>query len=65
MAVVVTETGDVASVDVLASSGHAELDAAARTAVRAARFAPATEDGVNVSGRVRLTVAFKLKGGRP
>ena len=65
MAVVVTETGDVASVDILASSGHAELDAAARTAVRTARFAPATEDGVNVSGRVRLTVAFKLKGGWP
>jgi len=64
VAAVVTETGVVASADVLASSGHAELDDAALAAVRTARFAPATEEGVCVSGRVRLVIAFKLKGGR-
>ncbi len=64
VAAVVTETGVVASADVVASSGHAELDAAALAAVRTARFAPATEEGVCVSGRVRLVIAFKLKGGR-
>ena len=64
VAAVVTETGVVASVDVVASSGHAELDDAALAAVRTARFAPATEEGVCVSGRVRLVIAFKLKGGR-
>ena len=64
VAAVVTETGVVASADVVASSGHAELDDAALAAVRTARFAPATEEGVCVSGRVRLVIAFKLKGGR-
>lgn len=64
VAAVVTETGVVASADVLASSGYAELDDAALAAVRTARFAPATEEGVCVSGRVRLVIAFKLKGGR-
>ena len=64
VAAVVTETGVVASAGVVASSGHAELDAAALAAVRTARFAPATEEGVCVSGRVRLVIAFKLKGGR-
>ena len=64
VAAVVTETGVVASADVVASSGYVELDDAALAAVRTARFAPATEEGVCVSGRVRLVIAFKLKGGR-
>ena len=42
-------------------SGHAELDAAALGAVRTARFAPATAEGVSVSGRLRLTFDFRLR----
>jgi protein TonB len=58
---VVSEEGGVSTADVIATSGHAELDAAALAAVRTARFAPATEDGVCVSGQLRLTFDFKLK----
>ena len=57
----VAEDGGIASAEVVASSGHAELDAAALGAVRTARFAPATEDGVSVSGRLRLTFDFRLR----
>lgn len=59
--IVVADDGTVSHADVVASSGYAELDAAALGAVRTARFAPATEDGVSVSGRLRLTFDFKLK----
>ena len=57
----VAEDGGIASAEVVDSSGHAELDAAALGAVRTARFAPATEDGVSVSGRLRLTFDFRLR----
>ena len=57
----VAEDGGITSAEVVASSGHAELDAAALGAVRTARFAPATEDGVSVSGRLRLTFDFRLR----
>jgi len=57
----VAEDGKVVSAEVLASSGHDELDAAALAAVRTARFAPATENGVSVRGELRLTFDFRLK----
>ena len=59
--ITVTEGGLVSSADIVSSSGHAELDAAALAAVRTARFTPATTDGVSVSGRLRLTFDFKLE----
>lgn len=59
--VAVAADGRVDSVEVVASCGFPELDAAAVSAVRTARFAPATEDGVGVSGRLRLTFDFRLK----
>ena len=57
----VAEDGNVVGAEVVASSGHDELDAAALAAVRTARFAPATEDGVSVRGELRLTFDFRLK----
>ena len=57
----VAKDGIVSDAEVVMSSGFDELDAAALGAVRTARFAPATEDGVSVSGRLRLTFDFRLK----
>ena len=56
----VSESGEVSSAEIISSSGHEDLDASALGAVRTARFAPATEDGESVRGRVRLTFDFRL-----
>ena len=57
----VAEDGGIVRAEVVASSGFPELDAAAVSAVRTARFAPATEDGVSVRGLLRLTFDFRLR----
>ena len=57
----VAADGAVTDAEIVESSGHAELDEAALGAARTARFAPATVDGVSVSGRIRLTFDFRLK----
>ena len=57
----IAEDGGISSAKVIASSGHSELDEAAFVAVRQARFAPATEDGVGVCGLIRLTFDFRLR----
>ena len=57
----VAEDGAVADAEIVETSGHAELDEAALGAARTARFAPATVDGVSVSGRLRLTFRFRLR----
>ena len=59
--ILVSDIGNVSEAIVVAGSGHKDLDSAAVSAVRSARFAPATEDGVRVEGRLRLTFEFKLK----
>ena len=59
--IVVSGSGAVTKVDVIGSSGHSDLDSAAVSAVKTAHFAPATEDGIQVEGRLRLTFEFKLK----
>jgi TonB family protein len=59
--ILVSDTGNVSEAVVVAGSGHKDLDAAAVSAVRTARFAPATEDGVHVHGRLRLIFEFKLR----
>lgn len=56
----VDAAGIVSDVTVSASSGSRDLDASAVHAVRSATFAPATENGVGVCGRVRLTFEFRL-----
>jgi TonB family protein len=57
----VSDFGEVSDIEVIAGSGCQELDSAAVSAVRTARFAPATEDGVQVHGRLRLTFEFRLR----
>jgi protein TonB len=52
--------GTVGAVEVVASSGRADLDAAAVAAARGWRFAPARRDGVPVVSRVLIWVAFIL-----
>lgn len=58
---VVRESGAVEAAEVVSSSGFGDLDGAAVKAVRTAAFVPAKEDGVTVSGRIRLTFEFRLK----
>ena len=57
----ITGDGAVSDANVMSSSGHRELDQAALEAVRNAKFSPATENGMSVSGRLRLTIEFKLE----
>ena len=57
----VSDSGEVAGVEVISGSGYKDLDSAAVSAVRTAHFAPATEDGVRVQGSLRLTFEFKLR----
>ena len=61
VAISVAENGVVAYAEVVSSSGYKELDEAALSAVRSARFAPATSDGVSVRGELRLTFDFRLR----
>jgi len=61
VAISVAENGVVAHAEVVSSSGYKELDEAALSAVRSARFVPATSDGVSVRGELRLTFDFRLK----
>ena len=59
--IAVSELGTVDEVAIIEGSGYKDLDSAAISAVRTARFEPATEDGNQVSGRLRLTFEFKLR----
>ena len=59
--IVVNERGTVDEVTVVASSGYAELDAAAVKAAKAAKFNPAKADGAAVRSTARLTLNFQLK----
>jgi protein TonB len=56
----VASDGAVSDVALVSSSGHRELDEAASSAAYSAHFAPATDDGECVSGRLRLTFDFRL-----
>ena len=60
----VGENGEACSSGVVSSSGHRELDAAALDAVETIQFAPATKDGLNIRGRIRLTFDFRLQEAR-
>ena len=59
--IAVSELGTVDEVAIIEGSGYKDLDSAAISAVRTARFEPATEDGNQVSGRLRWTFEFKLR----
>jgi protein TonB len=57
----VSSLGSVVLSRVISSSGHKELDDAAIKAVNKATFSPATENGVNIQGKLRIPITFKLK----
>ena len=57
----INASGRTRSVSVMESSGFAELDEAARQAVRKARFTPGKNNGESVESQARLTIIFKLK----
>ena len=61
VAFVVGADGTVGDAHIVASTGFAELDAAALKAVRSARFTPARADGEPVAASVQMSLRFKLK----
>lgn len=56
----VASDGHAAAVRILESSGHDELDRAARRAIERASFTPALEAGHAVAARARITIVFRL-----
>jgi protein TonB len=56
----VNAEGEVAAVEIVASSGHPALDAAAVAAARRWRFRPAMQAGRPVSGTLSTAVHFRL-----
>lgn len=52
--------GKVERIEIARSSGHATLDAAAREAVRHARFKPVLRDGIAVPAWGLVPIAFRL-----
>jgi len=59
--VLVTETGEVASVEVTRSSGDRRLDAAAKEFVRGWQYRPAVQDGKPRRVHSTATVVFELR----
>jgi len=57
----VTASGEVDRVEVVASSGFADLDEAAVKAAQKARFTPARSGSRRVDAHARLTLTFKLR----
>ena len=62
LAVIVGPEGRAEAVSLLATSGFAELDKSASTAVSGWRFRPATMAGLKVRSRVEVPVRFRLDG---
>jgi protein TonB len=56
----ITERGTVSSVNVVSSSGFADLDAAAARAAERARFSPAKSGRKAVPSTARITISFRL-----
>ncbi len=59
--VAVSEDGKVAATKIAQSSGYKVLDVAAREAVAAWQFKPATRGGYPVTGRIDVPVEFRLR----
>lgn len=57
----ISTTGRVTNVEVLQSSGHRQLDEAARTTLSRWRFEPARKDGTAVPARIQHRVHFRLE----
>ena len=58
--VTIAASGRVTTVTIAKSSGHGQLDDAARVAVQKWKFAPASRDGQPVEWTARLPVRFRL-----
>lgn len=59
--IIITPQGIPESVEILRSSGHAELDAAARQHIlKHWKFLPATRNAMPIGGSVRILIKFKL-----
>ena len=56
----ISDTGNVARAEIIQSTGHQVLDAAAVRAVNTWRFSPARRSGKTVAATVRLPVRFSL-----
>ena len=57
----VSQTGLVLSATIASSSGHEVLDLAARDAVTAWQFQPATHDGHPTTGLIEVPIEFRLR----
>ena len=57
----VSERGQVLSATIASSSGHEVLDLAARDAVTAWKFQPATRDGHPTTGLIEVPIEFRLR----
>lgn len=57
----VGDTGDVDSVEVVLSSGHAAFDSAAVTGARQLRFTPARQDGKRIEVWAQVPVRFSKR----
>ena len=63
LGLLLNEAGDIEEARLLRSSGHAQLDEAARAALGACRFAPALQDGVPLQQWARTRYAWQLAPG--
>ena len=61
LSIVVSAVGEVEQASVIATSGHAALDAAALAAVRAWGFRPAQRLGVAVPFETRIPFVFRIR----
>ncbi len=61
LGIVVSAVGEVEQASVVATSGHAALDAAALAAVRAWKFQPAQRLGVAVAFETRIPFVFRIR----
>jgi protein TonB len=57
----ISTAGRVTAVEVLQSSGHLQLDEAAKTALARWRFEPARKDGHAIAARIQHRVRFRLE----
>lgn len=57
----VSEKGRVLTTEIAESSGYEVLDLAARDAVQAWRFQPATREGRAISGQIDVPIEFRLR----
>ncbi len=58
--IIVSKSGDPLSCDIADSSGHEDLDNAARKTVLSAHYEPGTMNGEDIESTLRITISFQL-----